>query len=445
MPEYIKGQTGYSDGAGGTISYGHQFGNGGRTASTVVDPSRGYINYGTGNATDTGTMKSQYFKDWLIRDSLIEVAKEQVFQKLGTVRNLAPNNGKYLVQYVWHPMLDDRNINDQGIDANGVYYAGGNMYGSSKDISTIQGKLPLLGENGGRYNRVGFTRTMIEGTIQNVGFFFEFTKDALQFDSQTDLLQHLHREAMRGANEIVEDAMQIDLINGAGLNVYPGTATQNSELDGTAANSVISYKGLIKLARELVENNVKKHYKMFTGSQNTDTRTVAGGWTVYVPTELRATLMQMLDFHNRPAFIPVEQYAAGGNTVPGEIGKILDFRFVEVKEMLRWENAGGSASTTETVGGQEVTTVDDTYINNGTKYTVFPLLIIDDESFVSIGFRSNGAKQNFEIIQKMPGAETADAHHDPYGRHGFWSIQWWYGTMILRPERLCCIHTLAVA
>ena len=33
MPEYIKGQTGYSDGAGGTISYGHQFGNGGRTAS----------------------------------------------------------------------------------------------------------------------------------------------------------------------------------------------------------------------------------------------------------------------------------------------------------------------------------------------------------------------------------------------------------------------------
>ena len=43
MPEYIKGQTGYSDGAGGTISYGHQFGNGGRTASTVVDPSRGLI------------------------------------------------------------------------------------------------------------------------------------------------------------------------------------------------------------------------------------------------------------------------------------------------------------------------------------------------------------------------------------------------------------------
>ena len=87
MPEYIKGLTGYSDGAGGTISYGHQFGNGGRTASTVVDPSRGYINYGTGNVTDTGTMKTQYFKDWLIRDSLIEVAKEQVFQKLSVLSN----------------------------------------------------------------------------------------------------------------------------------------------------------------------------------------------------------------------------------------------------------------------------------------------------------------------------------------------------------------------
>lgn len=426
MPEYINGQMTYNGSDGQPISYGTQYGNGARGPSTVIDDKYGYVDPNSRNVTGTGTFKDQFKKEWLIRDSLIEAAKEQVFQKLGTVINLAPNNGKYIMQYVWHPLLDDRNVNDQGIDANGVYYANGNMYGSSKDIATIQGKLPKLGENGGRYNRVGFSRTMIEGTIQKVGFFFEFTKDALQFDSQEDLLQHMHREAMRGASKIVEDAMQIDLINGAGLNAFAGTATSNDTLA-----DVPDYKFWLKLSRDLVDNEVKKHYKMFTGSQNTDTRTVGGGWTVYCPPEFRTTLMMTKDLHDRPAFIPVEQYAAGGNTVENEIGKILDFRFVEVKDMLRWENEGPAAS--------------DDYINNGTKNTVFPLLIIDDESFVSIGFRSGGAKQNFEIIQKMPGAETADAHHDPYGEHGFWSIKWWYGTMIRRPERLCCIHTLALA
>ena len=451
MPDYIYNQTGYTDTNSNTISYGMQYGNGGRQASTVVDPTHGYVNYGTGNTTDTGTYKKQLVNDYWIRDALIEAAKTQVFQKLGTVRNLAPNNGKYLKQYVWFPLLDDRNINDQGIDATGVYYANGNMYGSSKDISTITGKLPVLSENGGRYNRVGFTRAVIEGTIKKVGYFFEFTKDMLQFDTQSDLLQHMNREAMRGASEMVEDFIQLELINGAGVNYYCGSATTNATMTGgTTAPCELTYKDLLKLSQMLVDNKVEKSYKMFTGSQNTDTKTVAGGWTIYVQPELRQTLMTMVDLFNQPAFVPVEKYAAGGNIVEGEIGKVLDFRFVEVQEMLRWENAGASttltpASGTEGQAGYTPAVVDEGYINNGSKYTVFPLLIIGNESFCNIGFRGNGKSHNFEIIQKMPGAETADIHHDPYGEHGFWSIKWWYGTMITRPERLFCIHTLAKA
>lgn len=453
MPEYIKGQTGYSDGNGGTISYGEQYGNGGRQASTVVNSTYGYVNYGTGNTTDTGTLKKQLVNDYWIRDALIYAAKTQVFQKLGTTRNLAPNNGKYLKQYVWFPLLDDRNQNDQGIDANGVYYANGNMYGSSKDISTISGKLPTLGENGGRYNRVGFTRAIIEGTIKKVGFFYEFTEDFLQFDTQTDVLQHMQREAMRGASEMVEDFIQLELINGAGVNYYCGGATSNATMTGgTTAPCELTYKDLLKLSKMLVDNRVEKSYKMFTGSQNTDTKTVAGGWTIYVQPELRQTLMTIKDLFNQPAFVPVEKYAAGASIVEGEIGRILDFRFVEVQEMLRWEGAG--ATTTLQAAVEESGTegqpgyvpaqdavLDEAFVNNGSKYTVFPLLIIGDESFVNISFR--GGKDNFKTILKMPGRETADAHHDPYGEHGFWSIKWWYGTMITRPEKLFCIHTLA--
>ena len=450
--EYTNGQTGYSDGNSGTISYGMQYGNGGRTGSTVVNSKYGYVTPGSGNTTDTGSIKKQLVNDYWIRKALIDVAKEQVFQKLGTLTPLDKHNGKYLKQYVFHPLLDDRNVNDQGIDANGVYYANGNMYGSSKDISTITGKIPSLGENGGRYNRVGFSRSVIEGTIKKVGFFFEFTQDMLDFDTMSDLLEHMHREAMRGASEMVEDFIQLDLIAGAGVNYFCGGATSNATMTNRTGNVCeLTYKDLMALQRTLVENKVPKTYKMFTGSQNTDTKTVPGGWTIYCQPELRHTLVTMLDLFNQPAFVPVEKYAAGGNTVYGEIGRIGEFRFVEVEEMLRWENAGASttvtpASGTEGQQGYTPAVVDETYVNNGSKYTVFPLLIIGDDSFTNISYRGHSTKSpNFQIIQKMPGEETANAMHDPYGQHGFWSIQWWYGTMIVHPEKLICIHTLAKA
>jgi len=406
---------------------GMQYGNGGRGPSTK--DGNGFITQ-VGNLTGDdikGSMKPQAINDYFKRQALIDVVKEQYFQPLATVTNLAENNGKYIKQYVFFPLLDDRNKNDQGIDANGLVYEDGNLYGSSKDISTITGKLPTLTETGGRYNRVGFTRAMIEGTITKLGFFYEFTDEELAFDTMADLKAHFNREAVRGANEITEDCLQIDLINGAGVNMWCGGATSNATMTAT---SELTYKDLIKLSKELDDNHVSQTYKMFTGSTNTDTRTVAGGWTIYCGSEMRETFMSMLDLHGRPAFVPVEQYAAGTEPVRGEVGRVYKFRIVEVPEMMKWAGAGATAGA------------DDAVSTTDGKIDVFPLLIIGNESFTSIGFRTNGKTFNFKTIEKMPGEATAD-RNDPYGETGFWSIKWWYGTMILRPERLFCIHSVA--
>ena len=48
----------------------------------------------------------------------------------------------------------------------------------------------------------------------------------------------------------------------------------------------------------------------------------------------------------------------------------------------------------------------------------------------------------FKIIHKKPGIETA-SDRDPYGKKGFMSVQWWYGFMVLRAERLAVIKTAA--
>lgn len=406
---------------------GMQYGNGGAGTAFNAD---GSLKDGLGRlpqADTTGSLKPQVIIDTLKRKALIDVVKEQFFQPLATVTNLAENSGKYIKQYVWHPLLDDRNKNDQGIDATGATYENGNLYGSSKDISTISGKLPTLSEMGGRYNRVGFTRTLIEGTVANLGFFFEFTQDELMFDSEPELYSHFTREALRGANEIVEDALQIDLINGAGVTHYCGGATANTGMNGDCE---LTYKDLVKLSKELDDNHVATHYKMFTGSTNTDTRTVDGGWTIYCGSEMRETLMSMKDLHERPAFVPVEQYAAGAAPVHGEVGRIYKFRIVEVPEMTHWSGAGAAA------------TASDNFQQTDSKFDVFPMLIIGDESFTTIGLRTDGKTHKFEIMSKMPGQQTADKT-DPFGRAGFWSIQWWYGTMITRPERLFLIKSVA--
>src|SRR5690606_29480527 len=134
---------------------------------------------------------------WL-KKAIIEARKEQYFMPLASTTNMPKHYGKTIKVYEYVPLLDDRNINDQGIDATGATIADGSRYGSSKDIGTITSKRPTLTENGGRVNRVGFTRLEREGSIHKFGFFYEFTQESLDFDSDDELKSHLSRELMNG-------------------------------------------------------------------------------------------------------------------------------------------------------------------------------------------------------------------------------------------------------
>jgi hypothetical protein len=196
--------------------------------------------------TQLGQLQEHYY----VKKALIEAQKEQYISQLADVTSMPKNMGKKIKRYHYIPLLDDQNINDQGIDANGVtilntqWYVqfpefftvadanataavtainnnvnsatgtaqatasvgassggrttinmltrtvkyntqalanaaiaavpnqglhlqqgSGNMFGSSKDVGLISGKLPVLGENGGRVNRVGFKRKELEGAL----------------------------------------------------------------------------------------------------------------------------------------------------------------------------------------------------------------------------------------------------------------------------------------
>lgn len=437
------------------------------------------------------------------RKALIDLKKEQFFGQLADTTSMPKHFGKTIKRYHYIPLLDDRNINDQGIDATGASVAdevtitvtdpagdtryvvgsgadataaladaqakavslfknigtfdtsyaatvtamttagwsvqegtavnnGGNLYGSSKDVGTIVGKLPAISETGGRVNRVGFTRLTLEGTIDNFGFFDEYTEDSVQFDNDADLMQHISRETLRAANYIVEAQIQIDLLNGANVVYYGGDATSISELTGEtgATASVLDYETLVRVETTLNNNLCPKDTTIISGSRMIDTRTVGAARYAYVGSELKMQLLKMKNFHNEAAFIPVQQYAEAGKTASGEIGAIGNYRFIENPNMFHWDGVGAAVTN------------NDGYLESNGKYNVYPVLVVGSGSFTTIGFQTDGENTKFKILHKAPGKEMAN-RNDPYGKIGFYSIQWWYGTMILRPEWIACIKVVA--
>ena len=376
---------------------------------------------------DDSTMGNQLQKYVFHKKALIEARRLQFFMQLADVRSMPKNSGKEIRQYHYLPLLDDANINSQGIDAAGATIANGNLYGSSKDIGTITAKLPLLSETGGRVNRVGFSRKEISGTFEKLGFFDEYTKESLDFDSDADLEQHINREMLNGAHEITEDMLQIDLLTAAGVIRYTGNAVSKATI---GADDLPTYKDFLSLSIDLDNNRTPKHTTAITGTRMVDTKIIPGARIMYCGNEMLPTLEAMKDFHDERAFTPVEKYAAGGTTLNGEVGSVGPFRIVVVPEMLKWAGAGADASGSES------------HYETNQKFDVFPMLVVGEASFTTIGFQTDGKTVKFNILHKKPGNETAD-RNDPYGETGFMSIKWFYGFMALRPERIGLILTAA--
>ena len=377
-----------------------------------------------------------------LKTALVEARKEQFFMPLATAINMPKHMGKTVKVHEYVPLLDDRNVNSQGIDAAGATLVNGNLYGSSKDIGTITSMLPVLSENGGRVNRVGFTRLAREGSIHKMGFFYEFTQESLDFDSDSTLKSHLARELVNGAHKMTEDVLQKDLLAGAATVLYAGAATTDNEITGeevvsgavTIPPSIVSFRNLTRLDQIMTDNRTPKQTKVITGSRLTDTKTLPSGRVMYVGSELMPMLREMRDAFGNPAFIAVQHYADAANVLNGEEGAIGPFRIIQVPEMLHWAGAGAAVVNNP---GYRSTTV------SGTEhYDVFPMLVVGDDSFSTIGFQTDGKTVKFDITTKMPGTETA-GHFDPYGETGFSSIKWYYGILIKRPERLAIIKTVA--
>lgn len=199
-----------------------------------------------------------------------------------------------------------------------------------------------------------------------------------------------------------------------------------SELNQTMQ---LTYADLVKLGIDLDKNRCPKQTKIITGTRMIDTKTVPDCRVAFCGSELIPTLEAMTDYHGKQAFTPSHQYAAGTTLLKGEVGRIAGFRIVVVPHMLKWAGKGADAT-------------DASFYKTGSKYDVFPFLVVGDEAFTAIGFQTDGKNQKFVTIHKKPSTETAD-RSDPYGETGFSSVKWWYGFMPQFIERIAVIKCVA--
>ena len=190
----------------------------------------------------------------------------------------------------------------------------------------------------------------------------------------------------------------------------------------------------MRLDQILTDNRTPKQTTVITGSRNIDTKVIPAGRVMFIGSELVPLIMGMKDLFDEKAFIDVQHYADAGTILNGEIGSLGFFRIILVPEMLHWAGAGAEVDTnpgyrTSMVGGEE-------------HYDIYPMLVIGDDSFTTIGFQTDGKTVKFNVTTKMPGPATAD-RNDPYGETGFSSIKWYYGILIKRPERIAVVKTVA--
>ena len=419
----------------------------------------------SGTASDIG---AQARTDYYFKKALIAVRDHQYFMPLADVRAMPKHMGKKIKQDVYVPLLDDTNENDQGLNATGaaltkntwsawdssgdligaegayasetaaiaasgavdVAEIGGNLYGSTKDTGAIQRKIPVLRENGGRVNRVGFTRTQVEGELLKRGFFTEYTQESMDFDSDAELLSHITEEALVGANELTEAELQADLLTTA---TSSGTAYFMGGTTKLTTDEVVTYEDLMNLSIALDDNKTPKQTKVIAGSRMIDTKTVNGGRVMYIGSELIPVVRKLTDISGSgvgSGFVSVEKYADASNILNGEIGSVDQFRIIVVPEMQNDRKGGAADGTTDGTGKDGV--------------DIFPMLVVGDGAFTTIGFQTDGKSVKFTVNHKKPGKEIASLE-DPYGEVGFYSIKWYYGFMALRPERLGIIWTCKTA
>lgn len=394
-----------------------------------------------GNGTTTSTNGSNVRTEALIEKGIRTAKRDIIFEQLCDSRTLPLQHGKTLKVHKTLYILDDANVNDQGLDSAGNVVAGGNLYGSSRSVVDVTAGLPLLSEGAGRVNRVGVTRITKEGTLTRMGAFLEYTDEVDKF-SDAKMESQYYEKMGELAAELYDDYLQKELLGACGIEYYGGVATDLKGIAGkdntNTVPSDLEYETILDVEDMLEANHAKMNTSIIDGSRNVGTVPVNASYFAYCGRETVRALNGLQDDFTQKAFVPARMYAAAGNLGKNEVGAVHSTRFIQAQRMMRFDGCGKVVGSSPT-GGYKSTTLtaaQATARNQsgaGTFYDGLPIIYVTKGAFATVGLQGN-KKINF--LSKKPGSAT---YEDPHGLQGIYSFNFFAGSISLEPEKMARI------
>jgi len=362
-------------------------------------------------------------------------------------------------------------------------------YLSSRSILDVSNGLAgaTLAEGAGAVNKQTIKKVTIETNFARYGEMLDYT-DEVEMFAEDAVQVHYREELGELANQRAEDLIQLDMLATTNT-MFVGTATSlvtvggdTTTVTGTDDNdSKVNYNLIRKGVKKLVRNRAVKNTSIVSGSTKIDTRTINKAFYAIVGPEVKFDLEDVVRRTGGAAtpvegdssdyvYVPAYKYSDATNLAEGEIGAMMDVRFIESESAVIYAGQGavtvpaeatdnytGTLSVTSFASGAAAATgredavtgvwdrVGDVYgaAGDGTDaldyFDVFPILFPTKGSFATVGLKGHG-KIKFHA-QSPSKIELSN----PYATQGFFSYNMWYAGIILREERLLKILVCASA
>ena len=319
------------------------------------------------------------------------------------------------------------------------YMTGRSLADLQAFFAATDGSGAKLTEGAGATNERGLQKITLETSLARYGEMLKYTDEVDLFSE--DMMQVRYREELGElANSRYEDLLQLDLL-ATPTKMYSGVATSMATLgsgiavDGSEdADWKVSYDLIRKAVRTLTRNRAKKNTSIVTGSVKIDTKTIAPAYYAIIDADVKADLEALTRGTGAEAefaYIPAHKYGAAATLAEGEVGAMHEVRFIESEGAVVATQAGATVP-----GGYLGNLAYTGTIGSGAKFDVHPILFPTQDAFATVGLKGQG---KIKFNSKAPSEVELS---NPYGTTGFFSYNFFYASIILRPEAVLRLDVL---
>ncbi len=243
----------------------------------------------------------------------------------------------------------------------------------------------------------------------------------------TDVVEETHEDPVfnetidligEQAAETVEE-LRINVVK-AGTNVYYASSVAGR----STVNSPATRGDFRLIYRAFKKNKAREISKIIRASHQISTEPVASAYFVMGHTDCDA------DLRGLPGFVPGEQYSSSIKMLPGEIGKIDQFRIILTAMFEPWESAGASGTTYLAAGVAPSTSV---------ACDVYPLIFVARNSYAIVPL------QGYNAVHPMVYNPGKPSPSQPLGQLGFVSWKTYQAAAILNQNWLARLEIAATA